>query len=195
VSLRRPLAAWPRTRARSPLRRRIDDTERMIMLGLLAGFLIAAPLLAILTGRLADAAGLRQQYSERAWRDVPAVLQQSAAQGVSGQGIAWGGAWVKASWQAPDGARKTGYIAVGQDARAGQRVHIWVTGKGQVTHPPLRRTDVLDGIANAVLGTVVGLAVLIGLAAAAVRIAVNGRRMSGWGRAWAAIGPRWTSLR
>lgn len=195
MSLRRPRPAWPRPGERSPLRRPVDDAERMILLALLAGFLIAAPLLGIVTGRLADAAGLRQQQAERAWRETPAVLAQSAGQGVAGQGEAWGGAWVKASWHAPGGAARTGFIAVGQDARAGQRVTIWVTGSGQVTHPPLSRSDVLDGIANAVLAAVVGVAVLAGLAGAAVRAAMNGRRMAAWGRAWEAIGPRWTSLR
>ena len=165
------------------------------MTGFVVLFLVVAPLVSIFTGRLADAAGLRAQGAERAWHQVTAVLQESAAQGQIGQDGAWGAAWVGATWKLPDGRPHTGIIAVGLNARAGQRVTIWVTGSGRVTHPPLTRAEVLDGIANAVMATVAAVGVLVGLMAAVVRAMVNRRRMADWARAWAVIGPRWTSLR
>jgi ABC-type spermidine/putrescine transport system permease subunit I len=70
-----------------------------------------------------------------------------------------------------------------------------VTGSGQVTHPPLSHDEVLDGVANAVLATVVGLGIALTLALAVARSAANRRRMAAWARAWDVIGPRWTSLR
>jgi hypothetical protein len=158
-------------------------------------FLVAAPLLGIVTGRLADAAGLAEQHQERGWHPVTAVLQQAASQGTGGQQAAWGAAWVKARWPLPDGRYRTGVIAVGLNARAGQHVSIWVTGTGQVTRPPLSQGEVLDGIANTVMATVAGLALLFGVAGAMARSVVNGRRMAAWGRAWETTGPRWTSLR
>ncbi|HXZ66804.1 MAG TPA: hypothetical protein VEH05_18845 [Streptosporangiaceae bacterium] len=181
--------------ARNPLRRRIDDVEAAIMTGIVVLFLVAAPVLGILTGRIADAAALREQRAERAWREVPAVLQQSASADVASQDGAWGAAWVTARWKLPDGTSHTGVIAVGLTARAGQRVDIWVTGSGQLTRPPLSHGDVLDSIANAVLASVAALGVLLGLAAAVVRAAVSRRRMAAWARDWAVIGPRWTSRR
>jgi hypothetical protein len=195
MSLRHLLAIRTRGCARNPLRRRIDDVETAIMTGLVVLFLVAAPLMCVFTGRLADAAGLREQRAEQVWQPVQAVLKQSAAQGLAGQDAAWGAAWVQASWRAPDGQQKSGVIAVGLTAKTGQKVTIWVTRAGQVTHPPLSHGEVLDGIANAAMATAAGLAALFGLAAAVIRAAVNRRRMAAWTRAWDVVGPRWTSLR
>jgi hypothetical protein len=195
VSLRHPLANRTHGCARNPLRRRIDDVEAAIMTGLVVLFLIAAPLLSIVTGRIADGAGLREQQAEKAWHQVHAVLEQNASAGLNSQDGGWDAAWVNARWDIPGGKSLTGVIAVGLNAKAGQRVTIWVTGSGQIARPPLSHDDVLDGIANAVLATVAGLAVLLALAAAAARSAANRRRMASWERAWEVIGPRWTSLR
>ncbi|MBO0833426.1 MAG: hypothetical protein J2P28_21175 [Actinobacteria bacterium] len=195
MPLRLSLAHRTRRCERNPLRRRLDDVEVTIMTALVVLFLVVAPLLAILTGRLADAAGLREQRLERSWHPVPAVLEQSAAQGMRDEDAAWGIAWVKAHWYLPSGAERTGSIAVGLNARAGQRVTIWVNRAGQVTHRPLSHGEVLDGIANTVMATVVGVAVVFGLAGAVARMAVNRRRMAAWTRAWEVIGPSWTSLR
>lgn len=195
MSLRHPLANRTRGCARNPLRRRIDDIDTAIMVGLVVLFVLAAPLLSLLTGRMADAAGVREQRAERTWHQVRAVLEQNADQGVIGQDGEWGVAWVNARWQLPHGVRRSGVVAVGLSARAGQRVTIWVTKSGQLTHPPLSHGDVLDGIANAVMATVAGLGVLIGIAAAVARAAVNRRRMANWARDWEIVGPRWTSLR
>src|SRR5215469_8741462 len=181
--------------ARNPLRRRIDDVEASIMTGVIVLFLVIAPLVCVVTGRLADSAGLREQRSEQAWRPVPAVLEQSAAQGLAGQDAAWGAAWVKARWQAPDGAQKSGIIAVGLTAKAHQKVTIWVNQSGQVTHPPLSHGEVLDGIANAAMATAAGVAALFAIVAAAIRAAINRRRLAEWTRDWDVVGPRWTLLR
>ena len=195
MSLRHLLAIRTRGCAHNPLRRRIDDVETAFMTGIVVLFLVVAPLLCVVTGRLADAAGLREQRAESSWRPVQAVLEQSAAQGLAGQDAAWGAAWVKASWRAPDGKQSGGIIAVGLTAKAHQRVTIWVTRSGQVTHPPLSHGEVLDGIANAAMATAAGAAALFGLIAAVIRAGVNRRRMAGWARAWDVVGPRWTSLR
>lgn len=165
------------------------------MTGLVVLFLVAAPLLCVFTGRLADEAGLRVQRAEQAWRPVQAVLQQSADQGLVGQDAAWGAVWVNARWHAPDGQARQGPIAVGLTAKAGQKVTIWATKSGEVTHPPLSHGEVLDGIANAALATAAGVAAFLALAAAVIRVAVNRRRMADWARDWDVVGPRWTSLR
>ncbi len=158
-------------------------------------FLLAAPLVSLLTGRIADAAGVREQHAEQAWHPVQAILEQSASAGLTSENGAWGAAWVDARWDAPGHTPHTGIIAVSLNAKAGQRVSIWVTGSGQITHPPLSHADVLDGIANAVLATVAGLAVLLGITVAFVRAGATRRRMAAWERDWEVIGPRWTSRR
>ena len=165
------------------------------MTGLVVLFMIAAPLLSILTGHLADAAGLREQRAEQAWHPVQAVLEQSAGAAMMGQDVAWGAAWVDARWPLPDGGHRAGVVAVGLTARAGQRVTIWVTGSGELTHPPLSRGEVLDGIANAVIATIAAVGALLALVAAGARMAINRRRMASWAREWEVTGPQWTSLR
>ena len=62
----------------NPLRRRADRLETCIMAGLLAAFLAGAPLIAVVAGGWAHAAGLRQQRAQRSWHQVPAVLLQAA---------------------------------------------------------------------------------------------------------------------
>jgi hypothetical protein len=195
VSLRHPLANRTPGCERNPLRRRIDDVETAIMTGLIVLFLVAAPLLSIVTGRLADAAGIREQHAEQSWHPVQAVLEQSAAAGMTGQDGAWGASWVDVRWALPGGRSHTGVIAVPLTARAGQRVTVWVTGSGQLTRPPLSREEVLDGMANAILATVAAVGALVALSAAVARSQIGRRRMAGWARAWEVTGPRWTSLR
>jgi hypothetical protein len=195
MSLRHLLAIRARGCARNPLRRRIDDIETVVVTGLVVLFLVVAPLLCVFTGRLADAAGLREQRAEQVWSQVPARLEQGAAQGLAGQDAAWGAAWVQARWRAPDHEEKSGVIAVGLTAKKGQLVAIWVTQSGQVTHPPLSHGEVLDGIANAVMATAAGVAAFFAIVAAVIRTAINRRRMAEWTRDWDVVGPRWTSLR
>jgi hypothetical protein len=195
VSLRHPLANRTAGCERNPLRRRVDDVENAIMTCLVVLFLVAAPLLSILTGHLADAAGLREQRAEQSWHQVQAVLEQSAAAGMIGQDGGWGASWVDARWVLPDGTPRTGLIAVGLTARAGQRVPVWLTGSGQLTHPPLSRAEVLDGMANAIIATIAAVGALLALAGAGTRMAISRRRMASWAREWAITGPQWTSLR
>jgi hypothetical protein len=177
------------------LRRRVDKVEAAIMTGLVVAFLIAAPLLAIVSGRLADAAALREQRAERGWRQVPAVLLQSAGAGQIDLDGDWDSSWVTARWALPGHAPRTGLIAVELNAQAGQRVPVWVTPAGKLTHQPLTGAEVRDQIAFAVMLAVVSLAGVLSLAAVAVRVTANRRRMIGWTRAWESTGPRWSTLR
>ena len=179
----------------NPLRRPVDKIESAFMVGLVIAFLIAAPLLAIYAGRQADVAGLREQRAESEWRQVTAVLQQSAGAGLIGVDGAWDTSWVRASWTLPGAGTRTGLIAVGLNARGGQRVQVWVTSAGQLTHAPFTRADLLDQVAFEVFLVTTGLAAVLALGAVAIRVTANRRRMTAWTRAWATTGPRWSSRR
>src|SRR5262249_53336206 len=111
----------------NPLRRPVDKLECAIITCLIVAFFIAAPFLAVFTAGVVGAAGTREMRAETSWRQVPAVLQQGAAAGAIGLDGNWNTAWVKAHWTAPDGAHRTGLVAVALNARAGQRVTVWVT--------------------------------------------------------------------
>jgi hypothetical protein len=175
------------------LQRRVDRIESVIVAGLVVVFLVGAPLLAVVAVEVTGAAAAAEQRAESGWRTRTAVLQESAA---AGQIAEYGGAsWVPATWTSPDGVQRTGLVAVELNAKRGQRMTVWVTRAGQLTRPPLTRAQVLQWEATGAMVAVIGLAVLLVVAGAGVRVVANRRRMAGWTRAWEAAGPRWSSLR
>jgi hypothetical protein len=177
----------------NPLQRHVDRVESAIVAGLVVAFFVAAPLLSLVAVKAAGAAAVREQRAEHGWQPVPAVLTQSAAGEIAGGDLET--SWVKASWIAPDGAHCRGRLAVGLNARKGQHVTIYVTPAGQLTRQPLTSTQVLQWeITGAVLAPFAVALVLV-VAGCGVRVVANRRRMAGWTRAWAATGPRWSSLR
>lgn len=173
-----------------PLRRRVDNVEARILTVLVVAFAVLAPLLAVIAVRVADAAALAEQRSERSWHPVTAVLQEGASAGLIGLDGEWGAAFVTARWPVPGGGRRTGLIAVPLNARAGQQVTEWVTGSGQLTRPRLTSADVRDRVASAVVTAIGCLAAALALMAVAVRVTAGRRRMAGWARAWEAADPR-----
>jgi hypothetical protein len=179
----------------NPLQRHVDRIESAIVAGLVVAFLVAAPLLSIVAVQVAGAAAVRERQAERAWQPVPAVLQQSAAAGQIGVDGDLDTSWVSARWVAPDGALRHGLVAVALNAKAGQRMTVWVTPAGQLTHPPLTRAQVLEWEATGAILAPIGLAALLVVAGGVVRVLANRRRTAGWARAWEATGPRWSSLR
>jgi hypothetical protein len=184
-----------RSRKDNPLQRDVDRIESAIAAGLVIAFLVAAPLLGIVAVRVAGAAAARERQAESGWRQVTAVLQQSAIAGQIGVDGDFETAWVSARWQAPDGARRHGLVAVDLSAKAGQRMTVWVTPAGQLMHPRLTGAQVLEWEATGAFMAPLGLAALLAVAGGIVRVLANRRRMAGWTRAWAATGPRWSSLR
>jgi hypothetical protein len=179
----------------NPLHRHVDRIESAILAGLVVAFFVAAPLLCIAAVRVAGAAAIREQRAESGWRQVPAVLLQSAAAGQVGQDGELDASWVSARWLAPDGAPRHGLVAVALNAQRGQRMTVWVTPDGQLTRPRLTRAQVLQWEATGAILAPIGLAALLVVAGCAVRVLANRRRMAEWTRAWAAAGPRWSSLR
>jgi hypothetical protein len=176
--------------AQHPLRRRVDNVEATLLAALIVMFLVASPVAAVLAGRAADAAALREQRAEQSWHTVSATLQQDASQGKIGLDGEWGAAFVIAQWRAPDGGVRHGEVAVALNARAGQRVTEWITSTGQLTRPKLTADDVRDRAGTAALAAIGSLAALIALAAIGVRVTAGRRRLAGWARAWRAADPR-----
>ena len=86
---------------RNPLRRRIDRVEAAMVAGLIAVFLISAPVLATVAGYWIGSAGMREQRAEVASRLVPATVPGSA-QGQIPSGPA------DKSWMPAAGRRRMG---------------------------------------------------------------------------------------
>jgi len=179
----------------NPLHRHVDRIESAIVAGLVVAFLVVAPLLCIVAVQVAGAAAVRERQAESTWQPVTAVLQQSAAAGQVGVDGDLDTSWVSARWVAPDGAVRHGLVAVALNTKAGQRMTVWVTPAGQLTHPPLTRAQVLEWEATGAILAPTGLAALLVVAGGLVRVLANRRRTAGWTRAWEATGPRWSSLR
>ena len=179
----------------NPLQRHVDRVESTIVTGLIVAFLLAAPLLAVFAVRVTGAAARQDQRAEAGWRQRTAVLQESAAAGLIAEDGVFETSWVTARWRAPDGAECKGLVAVDLNARAGQRLTIWVTQAGRLEHQPLSRGEVLEWEATSALLAPIGLAVLLAIAGCVVRVVANRRRMAAWTQAWEVTGPRWSSLR
>ncbi len=165
------------------------------MTALLASAILASVVLGVLAGNNADSQGLLQQRSERGWRPAIATLEQNAAQSATdtyGSDVAW----VRARWQLPDGQHRSGQVAAELDARAGQKVTIWINSVGQPTWAaPLTSAGVRGQVVSTVTSVVIAIAIVAGIAACGIRVLCNRRRMAGWQRAWDAIGPTWSRYR
>lgn len=181
--------------SRGPLQRPVDRVEAVALTGLLTAFAVVAPLLAALAGAHADTIAVREERAEAAWRPVSVTLTESAAQGLIDTNGAWGVSWVTAQWTAPDGATRTGQIAVPLNARAGDRVQVWETGKGQLTHEPLTHAGVIDRVMFAAFWVIVWVSGVFAAVFFGVREVARRLRMAGWARDWAAFGSRWSQLR
>jgi hypothetical protein len=179
----------------NPLRRHVDKLESAVVVSMVVAFLVAAPLLAIFAVRIVAAAGAREVRAETSWKHVSAVLTQDAGTGLIGLDGEWDTSWVTARWTARDGTRHSGLIPVELNARAGQRVTLYAAPAGQLTPPPMTSRAVAEHEVVAAIAVPAGLALLLSITVWAARVLANRRRMAGWTKAWAAIGPRWSSLR
>jgi hypothetical protein len=180
---------------RNPLRRRVDKFEIAARFALVITFLVAAPLLAPVTGHAAAITGMRQVRQDRSWREVNAVLKVPAPQQFSGYG-SLATFWVPARWTMPSGQVRSGQVPTKAGTRAGAKVSIWVTAAGAVTgRRPMTAGMVRVRTLLVQYLTVAGLGLTLLLFGFLLRVLLNRRRMSYWAMEWACFGPRWTTRR
>jgi hypothetical protein len=185
--------SWTLQSRGNPLRRPVDRKEGRVIAGLLVIFLIASPLVAVLSAHLSYADSLRQMHAQRSWREVTATLVQNA---IDTSGTIGGWAPVAAArWTAPDGHTRQGIIAVDGSARAGQHITIWVDGSGQPTMSPQPRIGAMVSAVTMGLSAPAFLALLLMLAGWIVRLILNRRRLAGWESEWRVVEPRWRTPR
>lgn len=178
---------------RNPLRRRIDRVEAVMVIGLIAAFLVAAPVLAAVAGHETWAASLRQQRADAAWRQVPATVQRGTPAQRDGSPGPTGTVWVLARWTAPDGQPRSGLVPVSPAAPAGSRRWIWVNRAGSLTGPPPRHSWM--AMAGVLTPYILAVILLLSLTGYAGRCLLGRRRLADWDRAWEAVGPKWTRQR
>jgi len=185
--------SWTLQSRGNPLRRPVDRKEGRVIVSLLAFFLIAGPLAAIISTHLAYGASLREMRAERSWREVTATLLDNA--GHSSASVSNWAPGARASWTAPNGQLRRGIITVDASAKAGQHVTIWVDRAGQQTISPMSKTGAVlsaGTLGLAALGVLVHVLMLVGWV---VRIAMNRSRLADWETEWRTVEPRWRSPR
>jgi hypothetical protein len=159
---------------------------------LLAAFLSGAPLLSIAAAGWAGHAAAVEQRAQRDWQQVSAVLLRNAPATGPFAGSLYGGAWVPATWTAPDGRTRNGEVDVTSGLAAGQTVPIWVTTAGLPAGPPLTHDAVVARSALAAAVAPIVLAITLALLVGVTRWVIDRRRLAGWDAAWALVGPQWT---
>ena len=164
------------------------------MAGLLLGFLIGAPLVALAAGRLAYSAAIRAERAQLAGRhEVSAVLLTGARAGP--EGPAGLRPQARARWTGPDGLRHAGTVPAAAGARAGSTVLVWIDASGRLTGPPLRPVQLADRVVIAVVLTSFGMGVVLLATGVLARHLLDRRRLAAWDADWQATGPRWTGAR
>jgi hypothetical protein len=173
---------WP---DHNPLRRRLDRIEAAVVSGLVVAFLAGAPLAALIAQPMARHAASSAARAEQPWRQVPAVLLDTAGQSAD--------ATVRATWTAPDGTRHRGTIIAPPGARAGSRVTVWVDASGQLTHrPPLQASQVRGQAALAAVLAPTALGIFLLCVGLLVHSELGRRRLAAWDADWRATGPQWS---
>jgi hypothetical protein len=180
--------------ANSPLRRRTDRIEAWITAGLIAVFLVGAPLAWVTAGRWVQQGGMLEQRAQQSWHEVPAVLLKAAPVLPNFETRT---AWsfqvpTLARWAGPGGQHLIGKVPATPGTRAGKQVQVWVDGSGRPTGIPLMHTELVKRVVGAELLAPLGLAVVLLAVGWLVRLVMDRRRLAAWETGWAFIGPRWT---
>ncbi|GAA4733851.1 hypothetical protein GCM10023328_11730 [Modestobacter marinus] len=175
-----------------PLKRRSDRIELASRLLTAVALVLAVPV-ALVVGIAvgADTAALARERAAAASQQEAVLLADAA--GPDGSGMFT--APVRATWPAPDGSVREGLVHAPSDARAGDRVEIWVDRDGQRTRPPM---DVADVGAVAVVSGLVTLLVVAATATGGHLLVCRVlwlRRAREWEEQWCAVEPLWSGRR
>lgn len=183
------VAAWTRRAVhglwpdRNPLRRNVDRMEALIVGGLAVAFLAGAPLAAVTAGQVVYSAVSRTVHTQQSWRQIPAVLLETAPQSAAPT--------ARARWTTPDGTRRSGTVSTPPGAKAGTTVRVWVGPAGRLTGPPFAGSPMAEAVLAAVIAPMALGSVL--LCAGAVAQGVLGRRrLAAWDADWEVTEPQWT---
>jgi hypothetical protein len=182
----------------NPLRRTTDLAEAWLALATLLLILVAAPLVGVLVGGLAQDAlqqSVKEQRKDR--HPVVATVVKKAdrtpldpdPETASGRDSH---SRVLADWTAPDGTARHGTVMAALNSpQRGDHVTLWTDERGRLVGRPL---DTATATTHAVLAGFGTAAVCAGLVEGSRRLVVwrmVRRRYDRWDQAWSQAGPDW----
>jgi hypothetical protein len=177
---------------RNPMRRPIDRLEAWSRLALLCAFLVLAPLLAALLGRVAYRAGVQVERVEQAERALTSAVLLEDAGPIGGGKTTPPKVRALAMWRTADGVLHTGEVLAAARTPAGSTVDVWIDTAGRRAEPPQRRDQTIGHTVAAALLTASALALLVLCASAMLRRMCDRRRMAAWQLEWMIVEPRWS---
>jgi hypothetical protein len=170
------------------LRRPVDRTHVRAMVTLCLLFLVLAPLVAVVTARLAGNAGLRaERLPSHTRHQVNAVVLGVSPKGVLDQ-------TVRIGWHDASGAAHTAVVPNNGSAAAGAHRSVWIDRAGALTSRPRKHSQTVADSVMAALTAVTLLGLLHSAARTLIDRRLERRRLELWEREWAAVAPRWTGL-
>jgi hypothetical protein len=176
---------------RNPLRRPIDRAHVRITIALGVLFLILAPLVVVVTARLAGSAGVRAEHAQaRARHLVTAVVVDPAPTG--SRGVL--DETVRIGWHDTGGKAHTAVVPTAGGERFGAHRSIWIDRGGRLTTHPRRHSQTVADSVMAALTAVTLLGLLHSGARTLIDRRLERRRLELWEREWVAVAPRWTGL-
>jgi hypothetical protein len=157
--------------------------------------LVGAPILVPAAGHWARAAGMHTLRAQATWSQVSATVARAAPNQSVKFPETLDVVWTWASWKAPDGQPRSGWIAISPGVTVGNTTSIWVSRSGSPTGAPRERAELLGWTPIAEVGAALALAFIFFLAVCLERWLFGRSRLAYWHRAWRAEGPRWTGQR
>lgn len=177
---------------RNPLRRGSDRVEALVLLILITAFVPLAAVAAITAAGWVSSAGAQAERAAASLTEVRAELLQGAPVVSAPTGTAW--LWVRARWTV-DGTTHTGLVPALAGLPKGSTEELWVDPAGRVSQPPPTSGQITARVVLAVTVAPAVVALGLWLFWRGLRWSLDRRRMAGWARAWAFVGPLWSRQR
>jgi hypothetical protein len=178
----------------NPLRRRSDLLEAWLRPAAIILFLALCPVVAGVAGMWVRADNAATLRAERSWHPAQAILLRTAPEPEFHQSADAWPVWEPARWTM-DGRQHTADIPVTAGSVAGSRQTVWLDSHGRVHAPAETPARLSEDIDAAMLISVVGLAILLGILVRVTRVILDRRRLARWETGWLAVGPIWSHQR
>ena len=179
------------------MRRTTDRIQALLRAVLLALLVIGGPIATAYASHAVYTSTARTARTQAmTWHRVPALILRTRPVATLWQRPdTTGAATLSVRWTTPQGASRTGEITGRADAAPGSLTAVWIDKAGQLTAPPLSRTDVVDRVIEAVAVIATALILLLSAISWAASAVLDRYRLARWEAEWLAVEPQWTGRR